>query len=107
MTSAGEPYVVTRDLTKRYGQRAAVENLSLTIGRGEIYGFLGPNGAGKTTTLRMLLGLVTPTAGTATIGGRRYAELHDPIRQLGEYKVPVRVAQNIVPQLTVTVEAES
>ena len=64
-----EPYIVTRDLTKRYGSRAAVEGISLTIGRGEVYGFLGPNGAGKTTTLRMLLGLIKPTRGEATVLG--------------------------------------
>ncbi len=64
-----EPYIVTRDLTKRYGNRAAVEGISLTIGRGEVYGFLGPNGAGKTTTLRMLLGLIRPTSGEATVLG--------------------------------------
>jgi ABC-type multidrug transport system ATPase subunit len=63
--------IVTRDLTKRYGpHRAAVTGLNLTIGRGEIYGFLGPNGAGKTTTLRMLLGLIRPTSGTAMVLGR-------------------------------------
>ena len=64
-----EPYIVTRDLTKRYGSRAAVEGVSLTVGRGEVYGFLGPNGAGKTTTLRMLLGLIAPTSGEATVLG--------------------------------------
>jgi ABC-2 type transport system ATP-binding protein len=64
--------VETRGLTKRYGSRiVAVENLNLTVRRGEVYGFLGPNGAGKTTTLRMLLGLVRPTAGTAMVLGER------------------------------------
>jgi ABC-type multidrug transport system ATPase subunit len=63
--------VETRDLTKRYGPRiVAVDRVSLTVRRGEVYGFLGPNGAGKTTTLRMLLGLVRPTLGTASVLGR-------------------------------------
>jgi ABC-2 type transport system ATP-binding protein len=61
--------VVTERLTKTYGARRAVDAVSLTVRRGEIYGFLGPNGAGKTTTLRMLMGLVRPTAGTARILG--------------------------------------
>jgi ABC-2 type transport system ATP-binding protein len=62
--------VVTRGLTKRYGERIAVDAVGLTVRRGETYGFLGPNGAGKTTTLRMLLGLVRPTSGSATVLGR-------------------------------------
>jgi ABC-2 type transport system ATP-binding protein len=70
-------------LTKHYGKVRAVENLSFTVEPGRVTGFLGPNGAGKTTTLRMLLSLVTPTSGTATIGGRPYASLHDPLRQVG------------------------
>jgi ABC-2 type transport system ATP-binding protein len=62
--------VETRGLTKRYGDRiTAVDDLDLTIERGEVYGFLGPNGAGKTTTLRMLLGLIKPSSGTATVLG--------------------------------------
>jgi ABC-2 type transport system ATP-binding protein len=62
--------VETRDLTKRYDERiVAVDRLPLRIRRGEVYGFLGPNGAGKTTTLRMLLGLVRPTSGTALVLG--------------------------------------
>jgi ABC-2 type transport system ATP-binding protein len=61
--------VVTDRLTKTYGHRRAVDGVSLTVRRGEIYGFLGPNGAGKTTTLRMLVGLVRPTAGTARVLG--------------------------------------
>jgi ABC-type multidrug transport system ATPase subunit len=61
--------VATDRLTKRYGDRLAVDSVSLTVRRGEVYGFLGPNGAGKTTTLRMLLGLVRPSAGRATVLG--------------------------------------
>ncbi|MDQ3855310.1 MAG: ABC transporter ATP-binding protein [Chloroflexota bacterium] len=61
--------VRTRGLSKRYGARYAVENLEMDIRRGEVYGFLGPNGAGKTTTLRMLLGLIRPTSGTAEVLG--------------------------------------
>ncbi|MEU6859324.1 ATP-binding cassette domain-containing protein [Glycomyces sp. NPDC046736] len=61
--------VSTEGLTKRYGDRAAVDAISLTVRRGEVYGFLGPNGAGKTTTLRMLLGLVKPSGGTAQVHG--------------------------------------
>ncbi|HEU4397673.1 MAG TPA: ABC transporter ATP-binding protein [Actinomycetota bacterium] len=62
-----EPIVVTDELTKRYGRRTVVDAVSLTVRRGEIYGFLGPNGAGKTTTLRMLVGLVRPTRGSARV----------------------------------------
>ncbi len=64
-----EDIVVTKGLTKRYGDRVAVDAVNLTVRRGEIYGFLGPNGAGKTTTLRMLLGLVRPTSGAARVLG--------------------------------------
>ncbi|MCW2642871.1 MAG: transporter related [Dactylosporangium sp.] len=63
--------VRTQQLTKRYGGHLAVDAVSLTVRRGEVYGFLGPNGAGKTTTLRMVLGLVRPTSGTATVLGQR------------------------------------
>src|SRR5258706_11785313 len=70
-------------LTKHYRNVRAVENLSFTVQPGRVTGFLGPNGAGKTTTLRMLLNLVTPTRGTATIGGRPYASLRDPLRHVG------------------------
>ncbi|SES36452.1 ABC-2 type transport system ATP-binding protein [Lentzea xinjiangensis] len=61
--------VTTEKLTKRYGDRAVVDGVSLSVRRGEVYGFLGPNGAGKTTTIRMLLGLVRPTAGSARVLG--------------------------------------
>ncbi|BBL80063.1 ABC transporter ATP-binding protein [Rubrobacter xylanophilus] len=63
------PLVETRGLTKRYGRIDAVDGLDLTVRRGEVYGFLGPNGAGKSTTLRMLLGLVRPTSGSARVLG--------------------------------------
>lgn len=70
-------------LTKRFGSLTAVDDLSLELRPGTVTGFLGVNGAGKTTTLRMLLGLITPTAGTATFDGRRYAELDQPARHVG------------------------
>jgi ABC-type multidrug transport system ATPase subunit len=64
--------IETRELTKRYGERIlAVDRLAMRVRRGEVYGFLGPNGAGKTTTLRMLLGLVHPTSGSALVLGAR------------------------------------
>ena len=68
--SLAEFIVETQGLSKRYnGKVLAVDNLELRVRRGEVYGFLGPNGAGKTTTLKMLLGLVRPTAGTASVAG--------------------------------------
>ncbi|HZI97670.1 MAG TPA: ABC transporter ATP-binding protein [Actinomycetales bacterium] len=70
--------IVVSSLTKRFGAVRAVDDLSFTVEPGSITGFLGPNGAGKTTTLRMLLGLVSPDAGTATIGGRPYRDLPRP-----------------------------
>ncbi|MCN0152160.1 ABC transporter ATP-binding protein [Salinispora arenicola] len=75
--------IVVSRLTKVYGNVRAVNDLSFTVTPGRVTGFLGPNGAGKTTTLRMLLNLVTPTAGQATIGGQRYADLTDPLRHVG------------------------
>lgn len=71
------------DLTKRFGAITAVERVSFTVRPGRVVGFLGPNGAGKTTTLRMLLGLVTPTAGSATINGRAYSDLRNPRHVVG------------------------
>jgi ABC-2 type transport system ATP-binding protein len=72
-----------RGLTKRFGAVVAVDRLSFDVPAGTVTGFLGPNGAGKTTTLRMLLGLVHPTDGTATINGRPYTQLQDPLRRVG------------------------
>ncbi len=68
--SNGDVVVEVRDVTKRYATTTAVDRVSLTVRRGEVYGFLGPNGAGKTTMMRMLLGLVTPTAGHVRVLGR-------------------------------------
>ena len=70
-------------LTKGFGDVLAVDDLSAVAQPGQVTALLGPNGAGKTTTLRMLLGLVEPSSGTATFGGRRYDELPDPVRQVG------------------------
>ncbi|MFI6938915.1 ABC transporter ATP-binding protein [Streptomyces sp. NPDC050418] len=70
-------------LTKEYGSTRAVDGLSFTVEPGKVTGFLGPNGAGKSTTMRLVLGLDRPTSGTATIGGRTYASLPDPLRQVG------------------------
>ncbi|HWD46140.1 MAG TPA: ABC transporter ATP-binding protein [Actinomycetota bacterium] len=75
--------ITVQGLTKRFGDVLAVDRLDFAIDEGTVAGFLGPNGAGKTTTLRMLLGLVAPDAGTATIGGRPYRELPDPVRRVG------------------------
>ena len=70
-------------LTKRYRGLTAVQDLSLTLAPGRVTGFVGANGAGKTTTIRMILGLTRPTAGRATIDGRTYAEIPDPVRSVG------------------------
>jgi ABC-2 type transport system ATP-binding protein len=77
------PAVEISDLSKRFGKVEAVKGLSFEVQAGRVTGFLGPNGAGKSTTLRALLGLVRPTAGTATFGGRRYHELERPSAQVG------------------------
>ncbi|WP_040813880.1 ABC transporter ATP-binding protein [Nocardia concava] len=72
-----------RGLTKHYGQTVAVSDLSFTVQPGQVTGFLGPNGAGKSTTMRMILGLDTPTSGTALINGKPYQELKKPLETVG------------------------
>ncbi|MFC5184135.1 ABC transporter ATP-binding protein [Actinomadura harenae] len=72
-----------RHLTKRYRTTTAVDDLTATIGPGVVTALVGPHGAGKTTLLRLVLGLVPPTRGTATVMGRRYADLPDPMRRVG------------------------
>jgi ABC-2 type transport system ATP-binding protein len=75
--------IEVRGLTKRFGDVLAVDDLSFEVASGTVTGFLGPNGAGKTTTLRILLGLVEPSAGSALINGRRYRELANRAQQVG------------------------
>ncbi|MCW4351828.1 ABC transporter ATP-binding protein [Hoyosella sp. YIM 151337] len=75
--------IEVRGLTKVFGQTKAVDSLTFDVRPGIVTGFLGPNGAGKSTTMRMILGLDRPTAGTATINGKHYHELKDPLRHVG------------------------
>ena|SRR5579863_5213376 len=91
MIQAQEFAIETKGLTKHFGSRKAVEKLSLTVPEGTVFGFLGPNGAGKTTTIRMLLGLVRPTQGTAYIPG------HDCINERAAF----------LPRIGAIVEAPS
>ena len=77
------PAIEVAGLTKRFGDLAAVDGLSFAVPRGRVTGFLGPNGAGKTTTMRVVLGLAEPTEGVATILGRRYAALDQPLAHVG------------------------
>jgi ABC-2 type transport system ATP-binding protein len=76
-------HIELQGLTKRYGPITAVEDLTFSPAPGRVTGFVGANGAGKSTTIRMLLGLTRPDAGTATIDGKAYAELRDPLRTVG------------------------
>lgn len=75
--------IEVHDLTKRYGDKTAVDGLSFTVRPGIVTGFLGPNGAGKSTTMRMILGLDRPTSGTATVNGRSYAPHSAPLKEVG------------------------
>jgi len=79
----GSPAVSVRDLTKRFGDVTAVEDLTFEVRPGVVTGFLGPNGAGKSTTLRMILGLVGPSAGSASVVGMPYRDLESPARTVG------------------------
>lgn len=81
MTTDGT--ILVDHLSKSFGPVRAVDDLSFQVAPGRVTGFLGPNGAGKTTTLRMLLGLVRPTAGAATIGGQSYGQIRRPLRTVG------------------------
>ncbi|WP_370970968.1 ATP-binding cassette domain-containing protein [Amycolatopsis sp. cg9] len=75
--------ITLRALTKRYGEKTVVDALTCDVGPGRVTGFLGPNGAGKSTTMRMTVGLDHPQQGEALVGGRRYAELRHPLREVG------------------------
>ena len=101
--------IAVSGLSKRYGPVSAVDDLTFDVPSGSVTGFLGPNGAGKTTTLRILLGLVTPTAGSATFGGRTYADMSQPMRRVGAVLEatsfhPGRTARNHLRVLTTAAE---
>lgn len=88
MESTSDVVIETRGLTKRYGALTAVDRLALRVRKGEVYGFLGPNGAGKTTTLRMLVGLVRATSGSATVLGARPGSPESLVRVGALIEVP-------------------
>src|SRR3954454_6061083 len=75
--------ITIENLTKKYGGHTVVHDISFTARNGRVTGFLGPNGAGKSTSMRMMVGLTTPTEGTATISGRHFADLPNPGREVG------------------------
>jgi ABC-2 type transport system ATP-binding protein len=75
--------IEARGLTKRYGDKLAVDGLTFTVQPGMVTGFLGPNGAGKSTTMRMILGLDAPTSGSVTVNGRPYREHAAPLHEAG------------------------
>src|SRR5207247_9622705 len=109
--TASDAVVAVRSLSKRFGELAAVEDLTFSLDRGTVTGFLGPNGAGKTTTLRLLLGLAWATAGQALVFGRRYRELDRPARQVGAVLEsndfhPGRSARNHLRALALGAEAD-
>jgi len=75
--------IEVQGLTKRYGPDTAVDDVSFTVGPGQVTGFLGPNGAGKSTTIKMIVGLAAPDRGSVTIGGRGYRDLPVPLTEVG------------------------
>ncbi|WP_299086884.1 ABC transporter ATP-binding protein [uncultured Microbacterium sp.] len=75
--------IVAENLTKRFGDKAAVSDASFTVQAGKVTGFLGPNGAGKSTTMRMIVGLDKPTSGSVTVDGRPYSSLRSPLTEVG------------------------
>src|SRR5262245_47890023 len=77
------PSIEVRSVRKSYHGTLAVDDLSFTVAAGEVTGFVGPNGAGKSTTMRLVLGLDAPDSGEALVGGRRYASLSAPLREVG------------------------
>src|SRR5690606_26896888 len=77
------PMITVTGLTKHYGRRTAVDDLTFTVAPGRVTGFVGPNGAGKSTTMRMMVGLTRPDAGEVRYGGARYTDLRHPARLVG------------------------
>ena len=85
MNGNGQPGIEVRGLTKRFGRFTAVDDISFDVRRGEIFGFLGPNGAGKSTTIRMLCGILRPTAGEATVGGFDVSRQSEDVKRIIGY----------------------
>jgi ABC-2 type transport system ATP-binding protein len=87
VATSGRPYgggvIDVRGVTKRYGEKLAVDDLTFQVQPGVVTGFLGPNGAGKSTTMRVILGLDAPSEGTATVNGKAYRELSAPLHEIG------------------------
>jgi ABC-2 type transport system ATP-binding protein len=87
VATSGRPYgggvIDVRGVTKRYGEKLAVDDLTFQVQPGVVTGFLGPNGAGKSTTMRVILGLDVPSEGTATVNGKAYRELSAPLHEIG------------------------
>jgi ABC-2 type transport system ATP-binding protein len=104
---ASEVAVSVRGLTKRYGSQLAVDDLTFDVPLGQVVGFLGPNGAGKSTTLRMIIGLTTPTAGSATLFGTPFHELEDPVRTVGSIVdgVDYHPGRRAIEELRITAQA--
>ena len=97
MHSTSDLLIQTHALTRRFGNETAVDSLDLHVPAGSVYGFLGPNGAGKTTTIRMLLGLIQPSAGEVRLFGRK---LHENRLELLERTGALVEAANLYPHLT-------
>src|SRR5688572_17650317 len=90
--------LITNKLTKKFGRFTAVEELDLDVWQGEIYGFLGPNGAGKSTTIRMLLGLIRPTSGSAAIFGKDVRKHGSQVRRrIGYMPGELALYENLTP----------
>jgi ABC-2 type transport system ATP-binding protein len=87
------PVIETHGLSKLYGDRVAVDDLSFTVRPGRVTGFLGPNGAGKTTTMRLILGLDSPSGGSATINGKPFAQVYSPMREVVRGLGPERAGE--------------
>ncbi|OZB81105.1 ATP-binding cassette domain-containing protein, partial [Microbacterium sp. 13-71-7] len=75
--------ITAEGLSKRYGPKTAVDNVSFTVQPGSVTGFLGPNGAGKSTTMRMIVGLDRPSSGRVTVNGQEYRSLNAPLTEVG------------------------
>src|SRR5262245_36872004 len=82
---SGEPAIVAEGLTRRFGDRVAVDHVDLRIGVGEVFGLLGPNGSGKTTIIRMLCGVLAPTEGRATVGGHDVGSEPEAVKRVIGY----------------------